>query len=157
MCRTCYAVVMGKWLAAAIAIASTSCASSSPTPPCAPCGTARLSMPTWIEGTVERDPAQSTTLATPKAPITISLGESGPKPKRYVGKPIDLDVKDADIVEVCRLLSEVGHVNIVVADDVKGSVTLKMTHVPWDQALDAILKSKGYAAEREGNVIAISK
>lgn len=50
------------------------------------------------------------------------------------GKPINLDVKDADIHDVMRLLADVGDVNIVVADTVQGKVTLHLKRVAWDQA-----------------------
>jgi hypothetical protein len=98
----------------------------------------------------------STPLFAPTA--TVNLGEtpgSGAAKKVYRGRPIDLDVKGADLHDVCRLIAEVGHVNVVVADDVKGAVTIKMHDVPWDQALDVILRAKGYVAEREGNVILV--
>jgi type II secretory pathway component HofQ len=49
------------------------------------------------------------------------------------GATIDLDVKDADIVEVYRLLADVGRVNLVLADDVAGKVTLRLKRVPWNQ------------------------
>jgi type IV pilus assembly protein PilQ len=65
-------------------------------------------------------------------------------------------VHDADIREVCRLLADVGHVNLVVADGVSGSVTVRFRHVPWDEALDAILASKGLVARRMGSVVIVS-
>ncbi len=74
---------------------------------------------------------------------------------RYGGRPIDLDLKDADIGNVCRLLADVGKVNIVLGDGVQGRVTLSMKRVPWDQALDAVIEAKGLRAEREGNVILV--
>jgi type IV pilus assembly protein PilQ len=73
----------------------------------------------------------------------------------FRGRAIDLDVKNADIHEVCRLLADVGKVNIVVSDDVRGEITIKMKHVPWDQALDVILRAKGFRAERDGNIILV--
>jgi type IV pilus assembly protein PilQ len=74
-------------------------------------------------------------------PKQVSL--AGKKKKDiYTGTRIDLDFKDADIHNILRLLSEVGHVNVVVSDDVKGSVTLKMRNVPWNLALDVILEAK---------------
>lgn len=83
---------------------------------------------------------------------TIGAVDTGPK---YRGRPIDLDLKDADIGNVCRLLADVGKVNIVLGDGVQGSVTLSMKRVPWDQALAAVIEAKGLRAEREGNVILV--
>jgi len=82
---------------------------------------------------------------------------TGPWPRpAYSGRPLDLDVKDADIHNVLRLIADVGRVNIVVTDDVQGSVTVRMRGVPWDQALDVICRSKGLFVERDGNVIIVS-
>jgi type IV pilus assembly protein PilQ len=75
---------------------------------------------------------------------------------RYSGRRIDLDFKDADIHNILRLLSEVGNVNVVTADDVSGTITIKMRAVPWDQALDVILTSKGLGMVRRGNLIRVA-
>jgi type IV pilus assembly protein PilQ len=75
---------------------------------------------------------------------------------RYSGRRIDLDFKDADIHNILRLLSEVGNVNVVTADDVSGTVTIKMRSVPWDQALDVILTAKGLGMVRRGNLIRVA-
>ena len=66
-------------------------------------------------------------------------------------------MKGADLHEVCRLIADVGRVNIVVSDEVRGTVTVKMKGVPWDQALDTILRAKGYRAERDGSVILVTR
>ncbi len=76
--------------------------------------------------------------------------------KRYTGRRIDLDFKNADIHNILRLLADVGQVNVVVGDDVKGEVTIKMRDVPWDQALDVVLRSKGLGAVREGNLLRVA-
>jgi len=73
-------------------------------------------------------------------PKQVSLAKKKKKP--YTGKKIDLDFKDADIHNILRLLSTVGNINIVVGDEVKGSVTLSMSNVPWNLALDVILEAK---------------
>jgi len=78
------------------------------------------------------------------------------KRRRYVGRRIDLDFKDADIHNILRLLSDVGNVNVVTSDKVKGSVTIRMRNVPWDQALDVILRAKGLGQVREGNLIRVA-
>jgi type IV pilus assembly protein PilQ len=76
--------------------------------------------------------------------------------KRYTGRRIDLDFKGADIHNILRLLADVGQVNVVVADDVRGDVTIKMRDVPWDQALDVVLRSKGLGSVREGNLLRVA-
>jgi type IV pilus assembly protein PilQ len=78
------------------------------------------------------------------------------KKKRFTGRHIDLDFKDADIHNILRLLSDVGQVNIVTADDVGGSVTIRMRDVPWDQALDVILQAKHLGMVRDGNLIRVA-
>jgi type IV pilus assembly protein PilQ len=84
----------------------------------------------------EQTAAAFTTLAKQ---VTMAKKE---KKNEYTGTKIDLDFKDADIHNILRLLSEVGHINIVVGDDVKGNVTLSMKNVPWNLALDVILEAK---------------
>jgi type IV pilus assembly protein PilQ len=74
----------------------------------------------------------------------------------YAGRRIDLDLKDADVHNVLRLLADVGQVNIVTADNVTGSVTIRMRNVPWDQALDVVLQSKGLGMVRGGNIIRVA-
>ena len=74
----------------------------------------------------------------------------------YNGRRIDLDLKDADIHNILRLLADVGRVNIVTADDVSGNVTIRMRNVPWDQALDVVLQAKGLGMVRAGNLIRVA-
>lgn len=76
--------------------------------------------------------------------------------RRYSGRRIDLDLKDADVHNVLRLLADVGRVNIVTADNVTGSVTIRMRNVPWDQALDVVLQAKKLGMVRQGNMIRVA-
>jgi len=76
--------------------------------------------------------------------------------RKYSGRRIDLDFKDADIHNILRLLSEVGGVNVVTADNVGGTVTIRMRDVPWDQALDVVLQAKGLGMVRQGNLIRVA-
>lgn len=75
---------------------------------------------------------------------------------RFNGRRIDLDLKDADIHNILRLLADVGRVNIVTADDVTGNVTIRMRNVPWDQALDVVLQAKGLGMVQTGNLIRVA-
>jgi type II secretory pathway component HofQ len=86
---------------------------------------------------------------------TRHIGEAPASGRRWNGAPIDLDVKDADVQNVFRLIADVGKVNIVVAGDVGGTVTLKLKRVPWDQALDVVVRARGLYVERDGNVLMV--
>ena len=75
---------------------------------------------------------------------------------RYTGKLISLDLQDTDIDNALRIIAEVSNLNIVASEDVIGKVTLRLTDVPWDQALDVILKTHGLDKVLEGNVMRIA-
>ena len=74
----------------------------------------------------------------------------------FAGEKISLDFQEADINDILRLIAEVGKVNIIAGGDVQGKVTTRMVDVPWDQALDVILKINGLAQERTGNIIRVA-
>ena len=88
---------------------------------------------------------------TPKTAVVVS-----DRPRAFTGQKISLDFKDADVQNVLRILAEVGNVNIVATDDVKGRITLRLVDVPWDQALDIVLQSARLDMVKEGNVIRVS-
>ena len=69
---------------------------------------------------------------------------------------VTLDFKDADITNVLRILSYKSGINIVAGKDVSGPVTIRLTDVPWQKALDVILRTYGYTYEREGNIIRVT-
>ena len=75
----------------------------------------------------------------------------------YRGATIDLDVKDADIHDVMRLLADVGNVNIVVADSVTGKVTLKLKKVAWDLAACTIARVHKLEIRVDSNVLLVKK
>ena len=86
----------------------------------------------------------------------VPFGSSLTESQVFVGEKISLDFQDADINDILRLIAEVGKVNIIAGGDVQGKVTTRMTDVPWDQALDVILKINGLAQERSGNIIRVA-
>jgi type IV pilus assembly protein PilQ len=117
-------------------------------------------------GAESSEPAPA--LATPgpraKRPIALEAPIPLPVPAKqrvveqpaYGGQRISLDLKDADIQNVLRLLADVSGLNIIATDDVKGKVTLHLTDVPWDQVLDLVLRSNQLEQSRDGNVVRIS-
>jgi type IV pilus secretin PilQ/predicted competence protein len=80
-----------------------------------------------------------------------------PEERKYTGAPISLDFKDGDLQDIFRLFSDISGSNVVVNPGVSGKVTLKLQEVPWDQALDLILKTNGLGSTVENNVIRIAR
>ncbi len=76
--------------------------------------------------------------------------------RRFTGKRITLDLRQADIHNVLRLLAKEGRINIIASEEVRGELTLHLERIPWDQALDVILKTKGLTQSREGDIIWIT-
>ncbi len=72
---------------------------------------------------------------------------------RFVGRRISLDFQQADITNILRLIAEVSGFNIVVGEGVKSKVTMKLVSVPWDQALDMLLKMNGLGMIRQGSIV----
>lgn len=107
-------------------------------------------------------PVESTQAAPPPpAPAerrVASVPRPAPpaRPAAFRGPRISLDFKDADIQNVLRVLADVSGLNIIATDDVRGKVTLHLTDVPWDQALDLVMRSNRLEMIREGNVVRIS-
>ena len=94
---------------------------------------------------------------TAQMPISAdALAIQEPIDSQYTGERISLDFQDADIHGIFRLIAEVSNLNLVTADNVKGRVTIRLDNVPWDQALDTILKAKQLHKTQEGNVIWIT-
>jgi len=93
-----------------------------------------------------------TPVAQPKPDQPTDIGTMGGT-ERFIGKRISLDFQDADISSVLRLIADVSGLNMVVGEAVKARVTLKLLNVPWDQALDLILKLNNLGQIREGNIL----
>jgi len=97
-------------------------------------------------------PGQITT-APPQtgAPITAP-----PQPQQYSGEIISLDLRDVDLKDFFRLIGEISGLNIVLDPNVGGSLTLRLTDVPWDQALDVVLRNFQLGGQLQGNVLRIA-
>ena len=92
----------------------------------------------------------------PPAAIAV-LKEGGLSDEKvYTGRRISLDFKDIEMGDVLRLIADVSDLNVIAGDEVKGKVTIRLVDVPWDQALDVILLTKGLGFMRVGNVLRIA-
>jgi len=86
----------------------------------------------------------------------MSSGQKKDPSFAYTGQKVTFDFKDIDIRNALKLISEMSDLNIIMSDDVKGTLTMNLVDVPWDQALDLILLSSGLGQERVGNVMRIA-
>lgn len=74
----------------------------------------------------------------------------------YRGEPISLNFQDVEVRSVLQVLADYAGINLVASDTVQGNVTLRLHDVPWDQALELVLRSKGLARREEGNVLLVA-
>jgi len=74
----------------------------------------------------------------------------------YSGKPISLDFQDVPVRQVLQIIAQINGFNLVTTDTVNGAVTLNLNNVPWDQALDMILKIRGLDKRIQGNILLIA-
>ncbi len=85
-----------------------------------------------------------------------SLEEFIANNQTFYGKKISIETDDVEIREVFKLISDEANVNLILADEVRGKISVKLKNVPWDQALVLLMKSKKLGYTRSGNVIRIS-
>jgi len=101
---------------------------------------------------------------SPKAaPVAVGGGSSkmvsaiaqaaATAPRAFSGRPVTFNFQDVPVRTVLQLIAEESNLNIVASDTVQGNVTLRLVNVPWDQALDIVLRAKGLDQRREGGVV----
>ncbi len=96
-------------------------------------------------------PAAGRAVGAPDQGAVISA--SGGESRAFSGRPVTFNFQDVPVRTVLQLIAEESNLNIVASDTVQGNVTLRLVNVPWDQALDIVLQSKGLDKRRSGNVV----
>jgi len=86
----------------------------------------------------------------------LAQGQAANAGPRYTGEPISVNLKDVDLKDFFRLIHEISGLNVVLDPNVHGTLTIVLDDVPWDQALDIVLKNNDLARELEGNVLRIA-
>jgi len=90
-------------------------------------------------------------------PLSVAQEEAAKrKGNEYIGEKLSLNFQDIEVRSVLQLLADFTGLNVVVSDTVAGNLTLRLKNVPWDQALDIILRTKGLAQRQTGNVVLIA-
>src|SRR5258705_4446479 len=94
----------------------------------------------------------------PNAPPAPTAAPAVPpvQAKKYTGDPISVNLKDVDMKDFFRLIHEISGLNVVLDPAVRGTVTLVLDEVPWDQGLDIVLRNNGLSQEIDGNVLRIA-
>jgi type IV pilus assembly protein PilQ len=100
-------------------------------------------------------PVDVTPPSTPLQGLAQKSAGTG-KEKAYFGEPIDLKVTNADVTDVLRTFAQISGLNVIVQPGVTGTVTAELENVPWDQALEQVLKINGLDYELDGNVMRIA-
>ena len=93
---------------------------------------------------------------SPKAANTESSGLNQNANKSFKGRKISLDFQDVEVRTILQILAKESGVNIVASDTVKGTMTLSLKDVPWDQALDLVMQARNLDMRRQGNIINIA-
>ncbi len=106
----------------------------------------------WDKTTIERRKEKKQEIARGPRAVEIKREQK----LEWTGEKISLDFKDIDIRDLFRFLAETGDLNLVIDPGVKGTVTIKMTDVPWDQVLDVVCKMHDLGYTVDGNVISIN-
>jgi len=94
----------------------------------------------------------ATTVAAQQAPTVSNAPQAG----HYTGEPISVNLKDVDLKDFFRLIHEISGLNVVLDPNVKGSLTIVLDEVPWDQALDIVLQNNSLDKQLTGNVLRVA-
>jgi type IV pilus assembly protein PilQ len=94
----------------------------------------------------------ASTLAAQQTAANPNAAPSG----RYTGEPISVNLKDVDLKDFFRLIHEISGLNVVLDPNVKGTLTIVLDEVPWDQALDIVLVNNGLDKQLNGNVLRVA-
>ncbi len=110
---------------------------------------------TGNEYIIEVTPKRTVQMAANKStqPRSASGAVSSTSAQRYSGKSVTFNFQDIPVRTVLQLIAEESNLNIVASDSVSGNLTLRLVNVPWDQALDIVLRAKSLDKRRDGNVV----
>ncbi|SFR84407.1 type IV pilus assembly protein PilQ [Stenotrophomonas maltophilia] len=105
------------------------------------------------EYVVEISPRQAPAAVGAVNAGTVTQAAKAVGQRGYSGKPVTFNFQDVPVRTVLQLIAEESNLNVVASDSVQGNVTLRLVNVPWDQALDIVLRAKGLDKRRDGSVI----
>ncbi|WP_454829108.1 type IV pilus secretin PilQ [Pseudoxanthomonas wuyuanensis] len=107
----------------------------------------------YVVEIVPRAAKQAVGSATASSTIAAAAAQVQANARPYSGRPVTFNFQDVPVRTVLQLIAEESNLNIVASDTVQGNVTLRLVNVPWDQALDIVLRAKGLDKRRDGGVV----
>jgi type IV pilus assembly protein PilQ len=144
------------------AVTVTPVASPAATPAVTPAETPAVTPAAAQAPATAQAPAQSAPSTPAIQPAVNLAAEQKAHPQstntnpKYTGEPISVNLKDVDLKDFFRLIHEISGLNVVLDPDVHGSLTIVLDDVPWDQALDIVLKNNNLSRQLDGNVLRIA-
>ncbi len=105
------------------------------------------------EYVVEISPREGVAATGAITTSTVAQAATAVAQRGYSGRPVTFNFQDVPVRTVLQLIAEESNLNVVASDSVQGNVTLRLVNVPWDQALDIVLRAKGLDKRRDGSVI----
>ncbi len=112
-----------------------------------------LAYQTGNEYVVEITPRKADVATGAVTSKTVAQAAATVAARGYSGRPVTFNFQDVPVRTVLQLIAEESNLNVVASDTVQGNVTLRLVNVPWDQALDIVLRAKGLDKRREGGVV----
>ncbi|MFZ0821920.1 MAG: type IV pilus secretin PilQ [Candidatus Acidiferrales bacterium] len=109
-----------------------------------------------VQQQLQQPVSQPMAASQPSQPSSVPQGPAATATPKYTGEPIRVNFKDVDLQDFFRLIHEVSGLNVVLDPSVKGSLTLVMDDVPWDQVLDIVLQNNALDKQLDGNVLRIA-
>ena len=119
-------------------------------------GKSEASRPTTTGAQAAQQAAQQSNTAAGTMAQSMQVSPIAAPAGRYTGEPISVNLKDVDLRDFFRLIHEISGLNVVLDPAVKGTLTIVLDEVPWDQALDIVLQNNGLDKQLNGNVLRIA-
>jgi type IV pilus assembly protein PilQ len=119
-------------------------------------GKSEASRPTANPGQAAQQAAQQANTAAGTMAQSMQVSPMAAPAGKYTGEPISVNLKDVDLRDFFRLIHEISGLNVVLDPAVKGTLTIVLDEVPWDQALDIVLQNNGLDKQLNGNVLRIA-
>ena len=119
-------------------------------------GKSEPARPTATSGQAAQQAIQQANTAAGTVAQGSQVSPVAAPPGRYTGEPISVNLKDVDLRDFFRLIHEISGLNVVLDPAVKGTLTIVLDEVPWDQALDIVLQNNGLDKQLNGNVLRIA-